>query len=250
MITVRTKHRPQPHSRRQAPGRHAGLSPSREVARAAVFLLLLTAAGCTQVLHTDFDSEGGPWPPGSLAGPPPGDSAEVQGDVLGLGDSISLQSDSSASIDLITGGQPHNTSGYAIDFAGIKPTISETPVLAIDALDPEGQNACGLEISDGEFRLVSGDGESVIGEYTANADEHRVFLRLNLGSGSCGVRIEQFEQGAGPDAPPTVPLITATGPLITQGFEELDRLRFAWENTAGTSPTQYFLGHVTISRDD
>lgn len=221
----------------------------RGFTRAAVVLLSLMAAGCTQVLHTDFESDGGPWPSGNLAGPPAGDSAEVEGEVTGLGDAVTLDSASAASLELITGGKPHDTTGYTIRFAGVKLTISETPVLAIDALDARGQNACGLEISDGEFRLVSGDGESSIGEYTFNADEHRVVMRLNLGSGTCGVRIEQVEQGAGPDAPPTVPLITATAPLITQDFAELDRLRFAWEDADG-SPTQYFLGHVTINKDD
>jgi len=215
-----------------------------------VVIGILVTAGCARVLHTDFESANGPWPNGALAGPPSGDSAQVSGEVLGLGSSVSLLSTSSASIELITGGKPHNTQGYAIDFSGVKLTIEETPVIAIDALDASGQNACGLEISGGEFRLVSGDGENVIGSYSSNADEHRVFMRLNLGGGTCGVRIEQVAQGAGPGAPPTQPLITAIAPLVTADFEELDRLRVRWEETEGASATQYFLGHVTISKDN
>jgi hypothetical protein len=215
-----------------------------------VIALLAALAGCTRVLHTDFTSATGPWPNGPLPGPPSGDSAQVSGEVLGLGSSVSLLSTTAAGIELVTGGKPHNTQGYAIEFSGVKLTIEGTPVIAVDALDSSGHSACRLEISGGQFRLVGGDGENVIGAYSANADEHRVFMRLNLGSGTCGMRIEQVAQGSGPDAPPTQPLITALAPLITPGFSELDRLRIRWEQTEGASATQYFIGHVTISKDN
>lgn len=220
---------------------------------AAISGLLLLTAGCTTILNTDFESEGGPWPSGPLPGPPRGDAAEVQGEVLGLGESVSLMSAGSARLDLITGGQPHNTDGYTISFTGVKLTISEVPVVVIQALDADENLACGLEISGGEFRFISGEGEQAIGQYTGNADQHRVLMRLNLGVETCFVQIEQVEQGFdGPpeDAPVTVPLITATAPLVTPGFAELDRLRVAWEEAQGVPPTQYFLGAVEISKDN
>ena len=105
----------------------------------------------------------------------------------------------------------------------------------------------GLEISGGEFRLVSGNGENVIGQYTFNADLHRVLMRLNLEARTCGVRIEQFSD-QGPEVP-TPPLITASGPLIAESFQELDRLRIAWESIEPI--TNYFLCEdVTISKDN
>ena len=213
------------------------------------FLGIMVSCG-PRVLHTEFEPDAGPWPSGPLAGPPNGDSAQVQGEVIGNGHSVSLMSDSSASIDLITGEKPHNTDGYTIGFSGVKLTITEEPVIAIDALDAQDQLACGLEISGGEFRLISGNGENVIGNYTGQADQHNITMRLNLGSGTCGVIINQVAQGSGPNAPNTVPTISATAPLATSGFQELDRVEVAWEDTPGDGPTQYFLGHMTITKDD
>lgn len=217
-----------------------------------IIVMILSAAiiSCTTVLDTDFEtsSSGEPWPSGPLPGSPPGDSAEVQGRVISVGSTVSLMSSDLARIDLITGRKPHNTNGYSISFSGVKLTTTDTPVLAIDALDVEERLACGLKISGGEFRLVSGDGEEVIGEYSGAADQHDVIMTLTLGSGTCGVLIEQFEQGAEPGSAQTFPPITANGPIIYEDFEELDRLRFAWENAEEDFATQYFLGNVNIEK--
>ncbi|WP_282610501.1 hypothetical protein [Pelagibius sp. Alg239-R121] len=215
--------------------------------RLAATVMLLMASGCTEILNT-HSSGSGPEGPGAIPGAPGGDSVSATGPVIFNSGNIQLPANGTSPIlvDLIVGGHPHDTSEYAISFSGVKLTITDTPVIAIDALNAVGQQACGLEISGGEFRLVSGAGAPAIGTYTGAADEHRVFLRVDLASARCFVRIEQVAQGT--DGPPVQPVIVGDGPVIAAAFGELDRLRIAWEETSPGDATNYFLGPVVISK--
>ena len=213
----------------------------------AAFTVLGILGGCTEILNTHSSGDG-PAGPGPIPGAPGGDSVSATGPVIFNTGGFQLSANGSSPIlvDLIAGGQPHNTSEYAISFSGVKLSITDRPVIAIDALNASEQVACGLEISGGEFRLVSGAGSPVIGNYTGAADQHRVFLRIDLASSRCFVRIEQVTQGT--DGPPVLPIITADGPVIAAAFGELDRLRVAWEETSPDDATNYFLGPTVISK--
>lgn len=209
--------------------------------------LLTALAGCTEILNTHSSGDG-PGGPGPIPGAPAGDSVSASGPVLFNGGNIQLPADGTSPtlVDLIVGGHPHNTSEYAISFSGVKLTVTDTPVIAIDVLNDDDDVACGLEIAGGNFRLVSGIGSPIVGTYTGAADEHRVFLRVDLASARCFLRIEQVAQGT--DGPPVQPVITADGPVIAAAFGELDRLRVAWEAALPTDATNYFLGPTIISK--
>lgn len=215
----------------------------------ALAVPLLT--GCAEIISADFDDGTGVLPSGPLPGLPLGDAAEVTGQVIYQGSSVSLflgAGGPDPQLDLITGGKPHNTTNYWINYRGIKLTITETPVLALDTIDEDGRNACRLEIADGEFRLVGGNGSTVIGAYTFNADTHYVLMRLDKTTDRCFVRINQVPQGSGPGADPTMPVITADAPFLDAGFDELDIVRFAWEQVGPDDATQYFIDEVVVSR--
>lgn len=213
----------------------------------AVGGLLAALGGCTEILNTHSSGDG-PAGPGPIPGAPAGDSVSAAGPVLFNGGNIQLPANGTSPtlVDLIVGGHPHNTSEYAVSFSGIKLTVTDTPVIAIDALNDDDDVACGLEIAGGNFRLVSGIGSPIVGTYTGAADEHRVFLRIDLASERCFLRIEQVAQGT--DGPPVQPVITADGPVIAAAFGELDRLRVAWEAILPTDATNYFLGPTVISK--
>jgi hypothetical protein len=215
----------------------------------AVPLLL----GCSEILRAEFDTGPGVLASGPLPGPPSGDSAVVTGQVIGVGSGVSLvlgAGGPNPRLDLVTGGKPHDTSEYWVGFRGVKLTITQTPVLAIDTIDEDGRIACRLEISGGEFRLVSGAGSKVIGEYSSSADEHKVLMRIDKTAHRCFIQITQVAQGSGPGAEPTMPTITADGPFHAAAFGELDIVRFAWEQVAPGDATQYFLDDVVASKRD
>lgn len=216
----------------------------------AAVLALTLLAGCAEIIRAEFDDGTGVLPSGPLPGLPFGDSAQVTGQVIFQGSTVSLfivAGGPDPQLDLITGGKPHNTTDYWINFRGIKLTITETPVLAFDTIDEDGRNACRLEIADGEFRLVGGAGSVAIGEYTGNADVHEVLMRLDKTNDRCFVRINQIPQGAGPGVDPTMPVITADAPFQDSAFDELDVVRFAWEEVGPGDATQYFLDEVVAS---
>ncbi|WP_299739719.1 hypothetical protein [uncultured Roseobacter sp.] len=212
-------------------------------------LSTLAVLGCTEVLDSQANGAA-PSGPGPLAGPPAGDSASSSGNVIYNSGNTQLLADGSSSgvLNLVTGGKPHNTDSYSISFSGVKLTITEEPVLAIDALDTSGQLACGLEIAGGEFRLVSGAGTSMIGTYSGNADQHNVVMRLDLDGNRCFVVITQVAQGT--SGPQIQAPIEANGPIFASSFGDLDRLRVAWEDTAGAGATSYFLGRTVISKQN
>lgn len=215
----------------------------------ACCLALAVLGACTEILNTHSSGDGPPGP-GAIPGAPSGDSVAADGIVNFNGGTIQLVADAAvqSGVDLITAGKPHDTTEYAISFRGVKLTIFDQPVLAISALDTDGDLACGLEIAGGEFRLVSGSGTAVIGTYSFNADEHRIFLRLALGQERCFIRIEQVAQGT--DGPPVQPVIVADGPFVADQFGDLDRMRVVWEPSNQGSGTSYFLGPTTISLSD
>lgn len=216
---------------------------------AAMGLTLL--AGCTEILRAEFDlGSNESLVSGPLPGPPPGDSVVVTGEVVAAGSGVSMllgAGPPTPRLDFITGGKPHDTTAYAISFEGVKLTITDTPVLAIDTIDVAGRNACRLEISGGEFRLVGGDGPKVIGEYTAAADVHHVLLRLDKFGSRCAIQITQVAQGE-PDSEPTVPTIIDNVPFQDPDFDELDIVRFAWEQVEPDDATQYFLDTLVVSK--
>lgn len=215
-------------------------------------LMLGAIAGCSEILDTHA-TEAGYSGPGSLVGPPPGDSISAAGNVNFNGGNLQLvaSGSGSGSADLIPGGQPHNTGSYLINFSGVKLTITDTPVLRVAALGDRNRVACSLDIAGGEFTLNGGAGAVVAGPYTGAADLHRVLLRLDNRSERCLVNIRQYMQGsASPNDPQTLPAVDASVPYQTAGFSELDRVRVSWENVSRTDATSYFLGPMVISRQN
>lgn len=212
-----------------------------------ILLSALAVSGCSEIVdsHSGGSSPAGPGP---IAGPPNGDSLTSSGNIVFNGGNIQLVAaepgQQQTGVSFQTAGQPHNTSEYSISFSGVKLTISDLPVLAIDLFDTSQQLACGLEIAGGEFRLVSGNGTTAFGTYSANADQHNVFLRLALGQNRCFVRVEQVPQGQ--SGPPTQPIFTSDGPFVASGFGDLDQIRFVWEQF--NSPTSYFLGRLIATK--
>lgn len=215
----------------------------------APLAFIAALASCTQILDNQGNGAS-PAGPGALAGPPPGDSVNSSGDVIyNMGNTqVTVGGSSPGVLNLVTGGKPHNTANYSITFSGVKLTITEPPVLAIDAFDTANRLACGLEIAGGEFRLVSGAGTTDIGTYSGLADQHNVIMRLDLEGARCFVVINQVAQGT--DGPPTQPTIEANAPFVDADFGDLDRMRIRWEDTAGASPTSYFLGRMRISKSN
>lgn len=212
-----------------------------------VIPIVLTMS-CSTILDT-HSSGNGPAGPGSLAGSPAGDSVDSQGNVIFNGGNMSLAVNGSTPaprVDLVPGGKPHETSEYELQFSGVKLTITDQPVLAIDAIDDGGRIACGLEIAGGEFRLIGGSGPVVADTYTGAADEHRIFLRMDKTLERCSVRIEQVAQGT--NGPPIKPETQASTPFVNAGFDELDRVRVQWEQTSPADGTQYFLGPAVITK--
>lgn len=209
-------------------------------------LIVLTAA-CTEILNTHSSGDG-PAGPGSLAGGPAGDSVASDGNVVFNGDNMQLSANGSTPaprVDLVPGGKPHNTSEYSLNFSGIKLTITDQPVLAIDAIDDARRIACGLEIAGGEFRLMDGAGSVIADTYTPDGNEHRILLRMDKATDRCFVRIEQVPQGT--DGPPIKPVAVANASFVSGGFDELDLVRVRWEQTAPEDATSYFLGPAVIS---
>ena len=208
----------------------------------------IAVSGCSEILDTHANGDG-PAGPGVLAGPPDGDSISSSGGVIFNGGNIQLTSNDplSGQINLRPGGQPHDTSDYYVNFSGVALSIADEPLLTIDALDTAGALACGLEISGGAFRLVSGQGTTEIGTYSGQADQHNIQWRLSRNAARCYVQIDQVAQGT--NGPATQPTISANAPFATAGFADLDRVRIGWEDAAGTA-TSYFLGRVVISKRD
>ncbi len=209
---------------------------------------IVLAASCTEILNT-HSSGAGPAEPGSLVGSPAGDSVASQGNVIFNSGNMNLAVNGSTPaprVDLVPGSKPHNTSEYSLQFSGVKLTITDQPVLAIDAIDDGGRIACGLEIAGGEFRLIGGAGSVIADTYTGAADEHRILLRMDKASDRCFVLIEQVTQGT--DDPPIKPATNANVPFINAGFDELDRVRVQWEQTSPEDATQYFLGPTVITK--
>lgn len=217
------------------------------IARNILLSAALATAGCSEVLDT-HSSGVGPNGPGALPGAPSGDSITATGNVLfnDGGQQLSANGTGTTGVTLITGGKPHNTTEYLINFRGVKLTITDTPVLAVDTFDTEDRQACGLEIAGGEFRLVSGNGTAVIGTYSGQADIHTVLMRLNRTAARCYVGITQVAQGT--DGPLTQPEIAANAPFVSANFGDLDRMRVRWESTASSDATSYFLGRTVISK--
>ncbi len=212
--------------------------------------MVLTLVSCTTILDTHSTGPG-PVAAGALPGDPPGDSVTSVGNVLFNGGNISLNATGTSPaprVNLSPGGKPHNTSEYSLNFSGVKLTTSDTPVLAIDAIDDAMQIACGLEIAGGDIRLIGGAGAVVADTYTGNADEHRILLRMDKNTDRCFVRVEQVPQGT--DGPPIKPAISANAPFINSDFDELDLVRVRWEETSSGDATQYFLGQAEITKRD
>jgi hypothetical protein len=170
-------------------------SAGRQFLGVALVAAGLTLQGCTEILRADFDDlEFGESPAGSLPGPPSGDSAEVTGSVFKNGTGISLSYDPSrgqSSVDFVTGGKPHNTTDYSVQFWGLRTIINAQPIVVMETLDTRGNAACGLQIAGGQFRLVSGAGTSVIGSYDASGTFHDVFIRLDRVNRRCFLLIRQ-----------------------------------------------------------
>jgi len=211
---------------------------------------IVLATSCTEILNT-HSSGVGPTGIGSLAGPPEGDSVDSQGNVIYNSGNINLAVNGSSpapSVNLVPGGKPHNTSEYSLQFSGVKLTITDQPVLTIDAIDNGGRIACGLEIAGGDFRLIGNAGPVIADTYTGAADEHRILLRIDKTGDRCFVLIEQVAQGT--DGPPIKPVTNANTPFVNAGFDELDRVRVQWEQVSPEDSTQYFLGPTVITKRD
>lgn len=222
--------------------------------RSFVALLVAAAllpAGCAEILNT-HSSGTGPAGPGSIPGPPAGDSVEAVGDIIFNAGNITLSShDASPTlVDLIPTGQNQAADEYLVNFRGVMTLITPLPFIAVDLYDTAGRPACGLEIGGGEFRLVSSAGTQAIGTYTGAADEHRILLRASRTGHRCLVNIRQVAQGAGENAPLTQPAIDASGDFVDVAFGALGRMRVAWEQGSPENPKNYFLGPVVISRSE
>lgn len=209
---------------------------------------ILLTMSCSTILDTHSPGNG-PMGPGPLAGAPAGDSVVSQGNVLFNGGNMSLAVNGTTPaprVDLVPGGKPHETNEYTLQFSGVKLTITDRPVLAIDAIGESGRIACGLEIAGGEIRLIGGSGPMVADTYTGAADEHRIFLRMDKTFDQCSVRIEQVAQGT--KGPPIKPQAQASASFVNAGFDELDLVRVQWEQTSSDDATQYFLGPAVITK--
>lgn len=211
---------------------------------------IVLTASCTEILNT-HSLGNGPMGAGPLAGSPAGDSVTSQGNVIFNGGNIQLAvngSNPEPRVDLVPGGKPHNASEYSLIFSGVKLTITDQPVLAIDVIDNGNRIACGLEIAGGELRLIGGAVPVVADTYSGAADEHRILLRMDKALERCFIRIEQVAQGT--DGPPVKPITFANTSFVNAGFDELDRVRVQWEQTTSQDATNYFLGPVVITRRD
>ena len=209
---------------------------------------IVLAGSCAEILNT-HSSGTGPAGPGSLAGSPAGDSVASQGNVIFNGGNMNLAVNGSSPaprVELVPGGKPHDTSEYSLRFSGVKLTITDQPIVAIDAIDTGGRIACGLEIAGGELRLIGGARSVIADTYTGSADEHRILLRIDKASNRCFVLIEQVTQGT--DGPPIKPATNANVSFVNAGFNELDRVRVQWEQTSPEDATQYFLGPAVITK--
>ncbi|MGB3245851.1 MAG: hypothetical protein WBB25_15055 [Sulfitobacter sp.] len=202
-------------------------------------------SSCTTIIdsHGNGSSPAGP---GDLPGPPPGDSMSAAGQVLFNGGSMQLSATSGTQTGVaFRPDEDHgNQDEYTLSFAGVITLITAQPVVAVDVFDTSQRLGCGIEISGGEFRLVSGNGTNVIGSYSAQADEHRVILRI---ADRCFVNIRQFGQGLGPNSPQTAPVIEASAPLAASDFGILERVQVAYEQVTPDTPGSYFVGRLTVS---
>jgi len=214
---------------------------------------LIALIGATGVFLTNcttiIDSQGNgasPSGPGPLAGPPPGDSISAAGEVLFNAGSLQLLATTGTQTGVaFRPDEDHGTPNeYTLTFAGVTTLIEPQPVVAVDVFDTSQRLGCGLEISGGEFRLVSGDGTNVIGTYSSQADEHRVIMRI---AERCFVNIRQFGQGLGPNSPLTAPVIDTSAPLAANGFGVLERVQVAYEQVTPDTPGSYFVGQLTVS---
>jgi hypothetical protein len=176
------------------------------IAVTSLFALLLQ--GCSTIIDTHPDGTG-PAGEGPIPGPPDGDAISASGDVDFLGSTIRLSSTApqQTAIALTTAGKPHGASEYVITFTGRILSGAEQPALAIDTVDTQGRNACGLELAGGEFRLVSGAGTEAIGNYSTQFETHRVTLRLAKSVRRCTVTIQRTLTESETQDPVDLPLI-------------------------------------------
>lgn len=202
-------------------------------------------ASCTTIIDSQGNGASPPGP-GALPGPPSGDSISAAGEVLFNGGSLQLLATTGTQTGVaFRPDEDHGTPNeYTLTFAGVITLIEPQPVVAVDVFDTNQRLGCGLEISGGEFRIVSGEGTNVIGTYSAQADEHRVIMRI---ADRCFVNIRQFGQGLGPNSPLTAPVIDTSAPLAARDFGVLERVQVAYEQVTPDTPGSYFLGQLTVS---
>ncbi|MCF6225786.1 MAG: hypothetical protein L3J22_05710 [Xanthomonadales bacterium] len=230
------------------------LLPVGRVRRCVLAATLVGLASCTTILDSQADGDS-PSGPGALPGAPSGDSVSAAGNVTFEQGSIQLFSSAETQTGVsFRPTQNHgNPDEYIVSLVGV-PTASPplNPVVAIDIIDTAQRRACGLEISNDEFRLVSGDGVSTIGRYDLNSPsdeqaEHRIIMRLSKASSRCFVTIRQFAPN---EFGSTLlePVIEANASFTDTGFDILSSVQIVWESVQPDSPTyRYIIGPVTVT---
>lgn len=213
---------------------------------AAAIASLVLAGGCATLLDTHADGTA-PDGPGALPGPPGGDS-------LGSGGSVIFNE---ANVQIVSSAQTQSgvslrpaasSSGadYLINLSGVMLSISPRPLMAMEVRDPVGRVACGIDIADGDFRLVQSGGAPVIGSY-GPGDLHRILLRVSRRERRCVVNIQLTPQGSDPGTAPETPPIDASGAFVASDFDSLSEFRLVWELPVSAGQTSYFLGPVRIT---
>lgn len=142
-------------------------------------------------------------------------------------------------VEFITGAKPHSTSAYTITYKAYSEYQAAAPTLTMSVESVAGALAFQLELRGGKFHLISGNGDEVIGAYTANKI-HNVIVVLDMLKKQFGLVITQTGERA---------ITIEDKPFIEVAFSDLDKMVFNYPPAILEAlPGKYIVDDIIISK--